>query len=88
MKEDKVDIINKIGSDYILKFLFSYINYERTLKIIQKNKNLQNRLGIKFQNYQNLSNYPNYEYIKESKIIEKKSRNDADDLTAMEKVIY
>ena len=85
MKEDKVDIINKIGSDYILKSLFSYINYERTLKVIQKNKNLQNRLGIKLQNYQNLSNYPNYEYIKESKIIEKKDRNDVDDLTAMEK---
>ena len=85
MKTDKINIINKISNDYILKSLFLYINYAQTLKLIQKNKNLQNRLGVKLENYKKLSNFPNYEYIKESQVIEKKFYGDIDDIAAMTK---
>lgn len=38
---DKNQIINKINNKYILKLVYSYIDYHYILKLIQNNKNLQ-----------------------------------------------
>ena len=64
--------INQIKNDYILKSLFTYIDYLRILKIVQKNKALQNRLGIKIDNYKERSDFPKYEYSKSEFITRKK----------------
>ena len=60
--------INKIKNDYILKSLFSYISYQKILKLIKINKNLHSRLGIKLKNYACEIDFPEYEYIKEKKL--------------------
>ena len=60
--------INKIKSNYILKSLFSYINYQNILKLVKINKNLQSRLGIKLENYSYKLNFPEYVYIKEKRV--------------------
>ena len=55
------EILFNISSEYTLKSLFSYVKYNRLLKIIKYNKLLQKKLGIKLENYQIISNY---QYIK------------------------
>ena len=59
---DKNQIINKINNKYILKIVYSYIDYHYILKLIQNNKNLQKRLGISIANYRNKSDFPTYKY--------------------------
>ena len=61
--------INKMKNDYILKSLFSYINYNKILDLAKINKNLQTRLGITLENYEYKLNYPNYVYVKEKNIV-------------------
>ena len=53
-------IILNIHSNYNLKFVFSYLDYQYLLKLIKYNKKLQNELEIKLDNYKNNSNYPKY----------------------------
>ena len=43
--------ILKIKNEYIIKSLFSFIEYNKILKLIKNNKSLQNRLGISIDNY-------------------------------------
>ena len=50
-------ILLKIRSDYILKQIFSFMDYGHTLKLINKNKSLQNNLGINIINYKERSSY-------------------------------
>jgi len=50
-----------ISSEYTLKTIFSYIKYNKVLKIINHSKSLQNKLEINPQSYQTFSNY---QYIK------------------------
>ena len=69
--QNKTDI-NKINNDYVLKSLFTYIDYQNILKIAKKNKRLQNRLGINIQNYKERSDFPKYEYYKRQIISRKR----------------
>ena len=63
--ENKTNIL-KINNDYNLKLIFSYLDYQYILKLIKINKKLQNKLGIKLENYKNKPNYPKFQ----EKIIE------------------
>ena len=47
----------KISSDYILKQIFSFVDYDHILKIVKNNKNLQEHLGINIINYKKRSSY-------------------------------
>ena len=58
---DDEDILSKLSSNYSLKTVFSYVNYQRLLNLIKYNKHLQNKLGINSNNYRN--DY-NFQYIK------------------------
>ena len=51
------EIISKIKSKYILKMIFSHINYNKLLKITKNNKNIQNNLEINIDLFQKWSNY-------------------------------
>ena len=57
--------ISRIKSDYILKSIFSNVDYNRLLKLIKINKSLQKRLGISLENYKNKSDFP-FEYLKKT----------------------
>ena len=61
-KLNKADI-NNISNDYILKSIFSNIDYQLILKIIKNNNQLKYRLGIDINNYKNLSDIPKYEHV-------------------------
>lgn len=52
--------INDISSTFCLKNIFSYLDYEYILKLIKYNKELQNRLGLKKENYEIIFSY---EYV-------------------------
>ena len=43
----------KISSDFCLKLLFSYLDYNSILKIVKNNKKLQKRLCLNINNYKN-----------------------------------
>ena len=43
--------INKIKSKYIMKQIFGFIKKYRLLKIIEYNKNIQNKLNIEYNDY-------------------------------------
>ncbi len=62
------NILLNITSEYNLKQIFSYIKYDYILKLIKKNKSLQNKLGISKENYKE---YLDVEYIS---IMNKKKR--------------
>ena len=49
--------LSNIKSDYILKQIFSFVNYGHILKLVKINKNLQNHLGINIENYKKRSSY-------------------------------
>ena len=51
------EIISKIKSKYILQMIFSHINYNKLLKITKNNKNIQKKLGLNIDLFQNWSNY-------------------------------
>jgi len=55
--------ISRISNNEIMKDVFSYLNSKRILKIVQKNKNLQKKLGINIEYYKNKSDLPKYEYF-------------------------
>ena len=59
---NKADI-NNVSNDFILKSIFSNIDYQLLLKIIKDNNQLKARLGIDLNNYKNLSDMPKYEYF-------------------------
>jgi len=63
---NKADI-NNVSNNYVLKIIFSNIDYKRILKIIKDNNQLKYRLGIDLNNYKNLSDMPKYEYIHQEK---------------------
>ena len=63
--------IFNIHSKEIIKFVFSYLDYQLIIKLIKKNKRLQNTLGI---NLKNIKNKSNPKYIIEKKIC-RKERN-------------
>ena len=58
--------IDKISNKFILKSLFSYLNYKDILRLVKYNKKLQNNLGFNLENYKKKSSFPKYEYIKET----------------------
>ena len=66
--------INKISSIYNLKSLFCYLQYPFILKLVKKNKNLQNKLDISIENYKEIVEYPKYEYHKCTSVKEKKKK--------------
>ena len=51
----------KIKSKYNLKAIFSIVNYERILKLIKYNKELQENLNINILNYKNRTSYQFFE---------------------------
>lgn len=77
--------ITKISNNYILKELFSYINYNYLLKLVKNNKKIQNKLGINIENYKNRANFPIYEYLITTKIIEYPEEGIDDDFEAFAK---
>ena len=74
---NKVDI-SKINNDEILKSLFSYLNSRQILQLIQKNKQLQNKLDINIKNYQKHFEFPKYEYYKKTNFRKKGGYNQAE----------
>ena len=50
------NILLKINSNYNLMRIFSYLNYDKILKLIKNNKLLQNKIGIEKNNYKDYSN--------------------------------
>ena len=53
----KNEKIFDVSSDYSLKTIFSFIQYNNLLKIIKYNKSLQSKLEISPKNYQTIANY-------------------------------
>ena len=53
----KANLLQNIKSNYVLKSMFNYMDYNRILKIIKYNKYIQNKLAIDIQNYKTSSNY-------------------------------
>ena len=43
--------ITDISSDYILKNIFSFVNYDNIIKLVKYNKKLQSKLDININNY-------------------------------------
>ena len=68
--------ISRISNKEILKSIFSNLNSKRILQIVQKNKNLQKKLGINIDHYKSRSDLPKYEYILEKSIKVGKDRFD------------
>lgn len=64
--------IFKISNNYILKSVFSYLDYRYILKLVKNNRAIQKRLDIDLNKYKKISDFPLYEYIKEKKIIGKR----------------
>ena len=62
--------IDNINSDYCLKQIFSYIEYNHILKLLKMNKTIKKRIGINTSNYQVLTNC---QYMQ--RIIKKYTRN-------------
>ena len=46
--------LSKISNNHDLKEIFSYLDYQYILNLIEKNKSLQKRLGIKLDDYKNI----------------------------------
>ena len=73
---ETTNILMKISSKYILGEIFSFIDYNRTKKLVKYNFKLYERLGMKLEDYTLTFNY----YIKEVKeslpSIPKKKYND------------
>ena len=63
MEQRKLNIVKKITSKYILREIFSFIDYNRTKKLVKYNFKLYERLGMKLEDYTLTFNY----YIKEVK---------------------
>ena len=49
-------MLDNIKSNFFVKFLFSYMIEETKLKIVNYNKNLQNKLNISLVNYRLYTN--------------------------------
>lgn len=60
-------LLNNILSNDILKTVFTYLKYNYILKLIKKNKSLQNQLGFDIQNYKDYSDIK-YESIEKKKV--------------------
>jgi len=71
--------LSRISNNYNLKTIFSYLDYQFILKLIEKNKSLQKRLGIKLEDYKNKSNYPKYLFQKKTHTIEYRIPVDEDE---------
>lgn len=65
--------LSKISNDYNVKSIFSYLDSKYVLKLILKNKEIQNRLGVKLENYKIYSNYPKYQFQTKKKTTEYKN---------------
>ena len=74
----------KIKSEYCLKTIFSYIDYNYILKLIKNSKKFQRKLGINVQNYKKKSSY---KYI-ERKIIKRNLNYEYDGGDKIIKCIY
>ena len=61
---EKLNIIKKISSKYILTEIFSFINYNRTKNLVKYNLKLREKLNIKLEDYSLTFNYSERE-IKE-----------------------
>ena len=68
MEQKKLNIVKKITSKYILREIFSFIDYNRTKKLVKYNFKLYERLGMKLEDYTLTFNY----YIKEVNQLQKK----------------
>ena len=53
----KDELLSKVSSDYCLKSIFSYIKYNKLLKLVKHSKKLQKKLDLKIQNYHQKLNY-------------------------------
>ena len=60
----------KINSKYILRSIFSFLNYDNTLKLIKNNKKISELVGINISNYKNRTNY---QYLERKTIIKNNS---------------
>ena len=63
MQPEKLNILKKITSKYVLREIFSFIDYNRTKKLVKYNSKLNEKLGMKLEDYTLTFNY----YIKEVK---------------------
>ena len=61
---EKLNIIKKISSKYILTEIFSFINYNRTKNLVKYSLKLREKLNIKLEDYSLTFNYSERE-IKE-----------------------
>lgn len=51
IEKEREFTIADISSDYILKNIFSFFNYENIIELVKYNKKLQNKLDIDINNY-------------------------------------
>ena len=73
------NILSNISNDKILKNIFSYIEYNYTLKLLKENNSIRKRIGINLDNYNNSNNksdYPKYEFTKEKKFLSSVADNE------------
>ena len=77
MKNNKI-ISSKITNDKILKTIFSYIDHNYILKLLKNNKVSPKKIGIDSNNNKinNKSDYPKYEFIKETKFLSSVADNE------------
>ena len=61
---EKLNIVKKISSKYILREIFSFIDYNRTKNLVKYNLKLREGLNIKLEDYSLTFNYSERE-IKE-----------------------
>ena len=54
---EKLNIVKKISSKYILGEIFSFIYYNRTKNLVKYNLKLRERLNIKLEDYSLTFNY-------------------------------
>ena len=64
MKNKNKADITKIKNAYILKALFSYLSSKQILKLVQKNKNLKNKLELLLKIIKNILDFLNMNIIK------------------------
>ena len=67
--------MNSISSNYVLRTIFSYLDYERLLKIVKYNKALQTKLDLGKESYDNLLSY---EYCSRKSIVRVKHMDETE----------
>ena len=78
-------ILLNIKSKYILESIFSFVNYNRTLKLIKHNKQLQTNLELNIENYKKQTSY---QYVTTKKIYKLEVEDNEYDFPIWKQIIF